>query len=134
MLLSRYLGALFSRRAFSSDAAWLWVLLTIGVALSARGLFGDSHSVTTMVSVAAMPIWLLVGVSGLVTILCRFKTDDADEGRALWSQVVLIVVVTFAGLRLVYGAGRRGAHELRGAGYAGRDGATCRSRQRSDLC
>ena len=105
VLLSRYLGALFSRRAFSSEAGWRWVLLTIGVALSARGLFGDSHSVTTMVSVAAMPIWLLVGVSGLVAILCRFKTDDADEGRALWSKVVLIVVVIFAGLRLIYGAG-----------------------------
>jgi hypothetical protein len=105
VLLSRYLGALFGRRAFSSEAAWWWVLLTIGVALSARGLFGDSHSVTTMVPVAAMPIWLLVGVSGLVTILCRFKTGDADGGRTLWSKVALIVVVIFAGLRLIYGAG-----------------------------
>jgi hypothetical protein len=103
VLLGRYVGAWFKRRVFSSDESWLWVLLSIGVALSARGLFGDSHSVTTMVPVAAMPIWLIAGVYGLITILCRFKTNDADEGQALWSKIVLIVVVIFAGLRLMYG-------------------------------
>jgi hypothetical protein len=103
VLLGRYIGAWFRRFAFSSEAAWLWVLLTIGVALSARSLFGDSHSVTTMVPVAAMPIWLIVGVYGLLAILQRFKTDEADEGRALWSKVVLIVVIVLAGLRLIVG-------------------------------
>jgi hypothetical protein len=58
-----------------------------------------------MVPVAAMPIWLIVGVYGLVTILRRFKTDDADAGQALWARVGLIVVILFAGLRLIYGVG-----------------------------
>jgi hypothetical protein len=66
-------------------------------------LFGDSHSVTTMVPLAAMPIWLIVGVYGLLAVLRRFKTDDVDAGQALWARVVLIVVVIFAGLRLIYG-------------------------------
>jgi hypothetical protein len=56
-----------------------------------------------MVSVAAMPIWLLVGVYGLLAILSSFKTDAADEGQALWSRVVLFVVIIFAGSRLIYG-------------------------------
>jgi hypothetical protein len=105
VLLGRYVGAWIKRRVFSVDESWLWVLLTIGVALSARGLFGDSHSVTTMVPVAAMPIWLMVGVYGLAAILSRFKTDDADEGQRLWSKVVLIIVASFAGIRLIFGLG-----------------------------
>ncbi len=108
VLLVRYIRAWIKRpaiagRAFASDAAWLWVLLTMGLALSARGWFGDVNSVTTMVSVAAMPIWLLVGVYGLLSVLRRFKTGDADEGQAVWWRVVLIVVVTLTGLRLIYG-------------------------------
>jgi hypothetical protein len=50
-----------------------------------------------------MPFWLIVGVYGLLAILRRFKTDDAGEGQALWSRVVLVVVVTLTGLRLIYG-------------------------------
>jgi hypothetical protein len=103
VLAARYASAWLKRRTFSGEAAWRWVLLTMGVALSARSLFGDSHSVTTMVPVAAMPIWLLVGVYGLLAILRRFKTDDADAGQAVWSKVVLSVVVVVAGLRLIYG-------------------------------
>jgi hypothetical protein len=103
VLTARYVGTWLKRRAFSGEAAWLWVLLTIGVVLSARSLFGDSHSVTTMVPLAAIPIWLIVGVYGLLAILRRFKTDDVDAGQALWARVVLIVVVIFAGLRLIYG-------------------------------
>jgi hypothetical protein len=102
-LAGRYADAWLQRCAFSNEAAWWWVLLTIGLALSARGLFGDSHSVTTMVSVAAMPIWLIVGVGGLLTILRRFRTNDADQGRSLWSKVVLVALVSLAGLRLIYG-------------------------------
>ncbi len=105
VLLGRYVGAWIKRRVFSTQVSWLWVLLSIGVALSARSLFGDSHSVTTIVPVAAMPIWLIVGVYGLLAILRRFKTDDADAGQTLWAKVVLIVVCILAGLRLIYGVG-----------------------------
>ncbi|CAG0936228.1 hypothetical protein TFLX_05094 [Thermoflexales bacterium] len=105
ILLGSYIRTWFKRQAFSSEGSWWWVLLTIGVALSARSLFGDSHSITTMVPVAAMPIWLLVGVSGLIAILRRFKTADADEGQALWAKLVLVLVILFAGLRLIYGLG-----------------------------
>jgi hypothetical protein len=102
-LAGRYAQSFFKRQAFPFTASWLWVLITIGVVLSARGLFGDSHSITTMVSVAAMPVWLIVGPYGLLRILQQFKTDEADQGRALWSKVVLAVVVGYAGLRLIYG-------------------------------
>ncbi len=103
VLAGRYVGSWIKRRAYPVDESWLWVLLSIGVALSARGLFGDSHSVTTQVPVAAVPIWLIVGVYGLTAILRRFQTDDADGGQSLWTTSVLIAVVTFAGLRLIYG-------------------------------
>ncbi len=102
-LAGRYAQAIFKRQAFPLSASGRWVLITMGVVLSARGLFGDSHSVTTMVAVAAMPVWLIVGPYGLLRILQRFKTDEVDQGQALWSKVVLLVVVTYAGLRLIYG-------------------------------
>lgn len=70
-----------------------WLLIgTLGGAMSVRSLFGDSFSIVALITLAALPLWLIVGPYWLLKILSRLDAAYA------WERVVVVSVCVWAGV------------------------------------
>jgi len=101
--IGQWLRVMIKHQALSIQSGVLFVLWTMAIAMSSRSLFGDSHSLTTMVALAPLAIWFIVWPYLLIDLLRRLETSDVDHGVRLWSKVVLTVVVLYGGVQLIDG-------------------------------
>jgi hypothetical protein len=87
-------GLLRQPKASRTEPAMLLLLLTPAVLISLRGLFGGTMSQLTQVSVAAYPIWFIVGSY----LMYRFLRGFVPVDRAI--ATVALIVSAYAALRL----------------------------------
>lgn len=99
-LIGQWLRARVKREHLSAVANLRLVIASMLGVMSLRTLFGDIASITTLVPLAPMPIWLIVWPYMLIELLARFKTSDQV---APWPKLVFAVIVIYGAARLIDG-------------------------------
>jgi len=102
-LAVRLFQSLRAHIPFSVDDAILFSVLSAAVLMSLRGLFSGTMTQLTLASVAAYPIWFLIGPYLLIRVLERAEPNDRASrfGAAFAPFPVTAVIGVFLILRLL---------------------------------
>ncbi len=111
-LAVRLLKSLKARIRFSTGDAILFSILSSAVLISLRGLFNGTMSQLSLASVAAYPIWFLIGPYLLIRVLQRAKPTNLEDRFSIAFApfpvtAVVAVFLVFRLLNVVAGEVRR---------------------------